>query len=101
MDFEDDTRNFDAAAERMIELGNRLLEQDSDSDSWEVASGLLAGAVHFWLYAYQPCGDLECESCEEVDTADKRLERLVEQVRQSASESDYYHTPRDANVGSA
>jgi hypothetical protein len=66
-----------------------------------VASGLLAGAVHFWLYAHQPCGDLDCESCEEIDTAQKRLERLIEQVRQSASESDYYHTPQDANAGSA
>jgi len=101
MELEDDTQNFDAAAERMIELGNQLLDQDSESDSWEVASGLLAGAVHFWLYAHQPCGDLDCESCEEIDTAQKRLERLIEQVRQSASESDYYHTPQDANAGSA
>ena len=62
MELEDDTQNFDAAAERMIELGNQLLDQDSESDSWEVASGLLAGAVHFWLYAHQPCVDLNCES---------------------------------------
>ncbi len=59
MDTEEDLAHFDAAAEHLIELGNRLLEQDSDADSWEVASGLLAGAVHFWLYAHQPCGDLE------------------------------------------
>ena len=101
MDFEEDTRHFDAAAERMIELGNQLLEQDTDSDSWEVASGLLAGAVQFWLYAHQPCGDPGCESCTEVDMAEKRLQRLTEQVHQSATESDYYHTPFDANAGSA
>ena len=101
MNFEEDTHHFDAAAERMIELGNQLLEQDVDSDSWEVASGLLAGAVQFWLYAHQPCGDLGCESCGEIDTAEKRLQRLTEQVRQSAMESDYYHTPFDTNAGSA
>ena len=36
---------FDTAAERLIELGNRLLDEDDESDSWEVASGLLAGAI--------------------------------------------------------
>ncbi|MDP7119741.1 MAG: hypothetical protein QF395_05400 [Arenicellales bacterium] len=101
MKVEEDTKQFDDAAEHMIELGNRLLEQDDESDSWEVASGLLAGAVHFWLYSRQPCGDLECDSCEEFDTAEKRLHKLLEEIRQSAEESDYYHTPRDANAGSA
>ena len=101
MDTEDDLQHFDAAAERLIELGNRLLERDVDADSWEVASGLLAGAVHFWLYAHQPCGDLECDSCEEIDTAEKRVEQMLALVRESAEESDYYHSPRDINVGSA
>ncbi len=101
MDTKEDLAHFDAAAEHLIELGNRLLEQDSDADSWEVASGLLAGAVHFWLYAHQPCGDLECDSCEEIDTAQKRVERIISLVRESAEESDYYHSPRDINVGSA
>jgi len=101
MDTEDDLQHFDAAAERLIELGNRLLERDADADSWEVASGLLAGAVHFWLYAHQPCGDLECDSCEEIDTAKKRVEQMLALVRESAEESDYYHSPRDINVGSA
>ncbi|MEK9784909.1 MAG: hypothetical protein ACO3RT_01725 [Arenicellales bacterium] len=101
MDTEDDLQHFDAAAERLIELGNRLLERDADADSWEVASGLLAGAVHFWLYAHQPCGDLECDSCEEIDTAEKRVEQMLALVRESAEESDYYHSPRDINVGSA
>ena len=40
MEFEEELSHFDAAAERMIELGNELLDQDADSDSWEVASGL-------------------------------------------------------------
>ena len=101
MKFEDELSHFDAAAERMIALGNELLEQDADSDSWEVASGLLAGAVQFWLYAHQPCGNPGCESCAEVDTAEKRLQTLTDQIRQSAMESAYYHTPFDANAGSA
>ena len=40
MEFEEELSHFDAAAERMIELGNELLDQDADSDSWEMASGL-------------------------------------------------------------
>jgi hypothetical protein len=61
----------------------------------------LAGAVQFWLYAHQPCGDPDCESCGEVNTAEKRLQTLTDQIRQSATESDYYHTRFDANAGSA
>ena len=66
-----------------------------------MASGLLAGAVQFWLYAQKPCGDPGCESCAEVDTAEQRLQTLTDQIRQSAMESDYYHTRFDANAGSA
>ena len=101
MEFEEELSHFDAAAERMIELGNELLEQDADSDSWEVASGLLAGAVHFWLYARQPCGEPYCESCPDIDTADKRVRLLIEEVRRFAQESEYFHTPLDADAGSA
>ena len=48
---------FDRAAESVIELGNRIMDQDSTADVWEVASGLLAGAVQFWLFSRQPCDD--------------------------------------------
>ncbi|MFQ5995294.1 MAG: hypothetical protein ACE5K1_09365 [Acidiferrobacterales bacterium] len=92
---------FDHAAEETVALGNRLLDRDDESDHWEVASGLLAGAVHFWLYSRQPCGDPTCESCSEVDTAEKRLRKLLEETTKLAEESDYYHTPTDANVGRA
>jgi hypothetical protein len=92
---------FDQAAEQTVELGNRLVEQEDEADSWEIASGVLAGAVHFWLYSRQPCGDLTCESCQEMDTAEKRLHELLEEVKQSAQQSDYYHTPYDTNVGRA
>jgi len=92
---------FDHAAEQTVELGNRLVDQHEETDSWEVASGLLAGAVHFWLYSRQPCGDFGCEPCQEVDTAERRLLALLEEVKQAAEQSDYYHTPYDSNVGRA
>ena len=57
MRIDEDKKEFDHAAERMIELGNLLLDEDHDTDSWEVASGVLAGAVHFWLYSRHPCCD--------------------------------------------
>lgn len=92
---------LDAVAERAVALGNQLLEEFKDEDSWDIASGLLAGAVHFWLYSRQPCGDPFCEDCEEVSTAEQRLRQLFEEARLSAEESDYYHSPNDSNVGSA
>ena len=92
---------FDEAVERMIELGNRLINADDESDRWEVASGLLAGAVHFWLYTRQPCGEPYCESCTDIDTADKRVRLLSEEVRRFTQESEYFHTPLDADAGSA
>ena len=65
---------FDQAAESVIELGNRMLDQDSSADLWEVASGLLAGAIQFWLFSRQPCDDPFCESCADVSTAERRRE---------------------------
>ena len=92
---------FDQAAAQVVELGNRVLDSNPEGDAWEVASGLLAGVVHFWLYSHQPCGDPRCEDCTAVATAEQRLRLLLDEVRQSAEESDYYHTPRDSNVGTA
>ena len=92
---------FDQAAEQAVSLGNRMLEENPDADAWDVASGLLAGIVHFWLYTRQPCGDPYCETCAEVSTAEQRLRRLIEEARESAQESDYYHSPHDSNVGTA
>ena len=92
---------FDEAAERAVELGNRLLDDNEDADTWDIASGLLAGAVQFWLYSRQPCGDPFCESCSEVSTAEQRLRKLIEEIRELAETSDYYHSPRDTNVGTA
>jgi hypothetical protein len=93
--------DFDQAAEQAVALGNRLLEQSEEADQWEVASGLLAGAVQFWLYTRQPCGDPLCESCGEIDSAEKRMRKLLEELTSSAEESEYYHSPNDTNVGRA
>lgn len=97
----DEMTELNRALQEVVELGNRLLEEDPAADSWDVASGLLAGAVHFWLYSRQPCGDPLCESCTDIDTAEKRLRMLLDETRQSAEESEYFHTPSDANVGRA
>ncbi len=92
---------FDDAAERVIELGNRLLDANESDDAWDIASGLLAGAVQFWLYSRQPCGDPTCESCEDINTAEQRMRQLLDEVEKFSKESDYYHSPGDVNVGTA
>jgi hypothetical protein len=92
---------FDKSAESVIELGNRMLEDDGSADVWEVASGLLAGAIQFWLFSRQPCDDPFCEACAEVSTAERRVKKLIEEARALAEDSDYYASPHDVNVGSA
>ncbi len=96
-----DLAEFDIAAQQVVDLGNRILDDDERADDWEVASGLLAGAVQFWLFTRQPCGDPLCEECSEISTAELRMQKLIEEIRISAEESDYYHSPADSNVGRA
>ena len=98
---EDYPEGFQEAIDAVINGGNRLLESNDEPDAWDVASGLLAGAVHFWLFSRQPCSDPLCESCASVSTADQRLARLIEEVRQHCEESEYFHSPLDRNAGSA
>ena len=98
---DDDRTELDEAAEQVIELGNRLLEADEEADAWDVADGLLAGAIQFWLYSRQPCDDPRCENCADVSTADLRLRKLMEEAKRSAEESTYFETPYDLNVGRA
>jgi hypothetical protein len=92
---------FDQAAEKVIELGNLMLDDDGSGDVWEIASGLLAGAIQFWLFSRQPCDDPFCEACAEVSTADRRIQKLLQDARQLAEDSDYRESPHDVNVGSA
>jgi hypothetical protein len=92
---------FDQVAAQTIELGNRMLDGDETADAWEVASGLLAGAIQFWLFSRQPCDDPYCEACAEITTAERRIAALMREARELAEDSDYYQSPHDINVGSA
>lgn len=98
---EDTSSPFDQSAIAAVELGNKILDEDKDADPWDVASGLLAGAIQFWLFTHQPCADPLCESCAEVATAAHRMKMLSDELREFAEESDYYHSPTDSNVGNA
>ena len=90
---------FDHSARDVVELGNKILDADGSADMWEVASGLLAGAVQFWLFSRQPCDDPYCEACADVSTAERRLKALLEEARELAEDSDYFQSSRDAGTG--
>ena len=36
---------FDSAFAKAVDLGNRLADKDKDADLWDIADGLLAGAL--------------------------------------------------------
>jgi hypothetical protein len=92
---------FDEAFNRAVELGNRVADEDKEADIWDVADGLLAGAIQYWLYSRQPCGDPRCEDCAPISTAEGRLAELTRLAREFAEDSEYYHSPSDSNVGRA
>jgi hypothetical protein len=92
---------FDDVADRVVALGNEFLDANPEADAWEIASGMLSGIVHFWLYTHQPCADPSCRSCAEMATAEMRLQQLLGEARESAEESSYFHSPFDRNVGNA
>jgi hypothetical protein len=92
---------FSEAFGKAVDLGNRIADTDDKADIWDIADGLLAGAVQYWLYSRQPCADPNCEECIAISTADGRLEELRKLMRQFAAESEYFHSPTDRNVGRA
>jgi hypothetical protein len=92
---------YDQAAQQTVELANRLADQDREADPWEVADGILSGAVHYWLYTRQPCADPRCEDCADIATGDARLVELLRAVEAQARASDYFHSINDRNVGRA
>jgi len=94
---------FDEVFRRTVELGNNLAKDEKEqvADVWDVADGLLAGAIQFWLYSRQPCGDPRCMDCEPVCTAEGRMHELQRLMREFAEESEYFHSPTDSNVGRA
>lgn len=92
---------FDKAFHRAVDLGNRLANDDQGADLWDIADGLLAGAIQYWLYSRQPCGDVRCDDCASISTAERRLIELQKLTKQLAEESEYYHSPLDVNAGRA
>lgn len=92
---------FDDAFTKAVDLGNTLADHDKDADVWDIADGLLAGAIQYWLYARQPCGDPSCTDCASVSTSSARMAELKKLIDQMANESEYFHSPTDANAGRA
>ncbi len=98
---ESDDEVFTDSFEQAVALGNQMAEVDGEADVWDIADGLLAGAIQYWLYARQPCGDPQCEECATVSTAEARMKELARLVEKLAQESEYFHAPTDTNVGRA
>lgn len=88
-------------SDALIDFGNRLADDYPDADLWEIADGMLSGAVHWWLYANSPCGDPNCEDCAEIRNAEQRMKTLHKLVAEMAESSEYYHSPDDDNVAHA
>ena len=95
-----EVNSYDEASAQTVELGNRLAD-DETANPGEIADGLLAGAIQYWLYSRQPCGDPGCEDCSALCTADRRLGELLTVVRELAETSEYFHSPHDHGAGRA
>lgn len=90
-----------STADELVAFANRMAEENPDADYWEIADGILSGAVHWWLFANSPCDDPTCEDCENIRTAEARMTTLLDLVREMAETSEYYHSPNDDNVAHA
>jgi hypothetical protein len=92
---------YDQMEEVIIELGHRVLDEDDSADVWEVASGILAGAVQFWLYSRQPCKDPFCQACVDISNPERRLAALLKESSNLAEESDHFCSANDVTSGTA
>src|ERR1700752_1738293 len=92
---------FDAAFSKAVDLGNRVADKDKGAHLWAIADGLPAGAIQYWLYPRQPCGDPRCQDCMPISTAQGRMAELNCLIEQLGSEGEYFHPPTDANAGRA
>jgi hypothetical protein len=97
----DELPPYDQAAAQAVELGNRIADGDADADLWDVADGLLAGALQYWLYTRQPCGEPDCQDCAPLATAEMRLKELQRLVDELARTSEYFHSTNDFGAGHA
>jgi hypothetical protein len=93
--------SYEETAQQAVDLANRIADQDQNADLWDIADGLLAGAVHYWLYTRQPCEDPLCEDCISISSPDERLLELLRFVEELAKDSEYFHSAHDARVGRA
>ncbi|HET6726051.1 MAG TPA: hypothetical protein VFH85_08610 [Gammaproteobacteria bacterium] len=92
---------YDSAAQEAVDLANGMADSHPDADLWDIADGMLAGAVHYWLFANRPCGDPRCEDCVSLSTPEGRVAELKRLITKFAEESDYYHSPDDLLSGHA
>lgn len=92
---------FDDAADQVVDLGNKIADANPEADIWAIADGLIAGAVHFWLYAHQPDEHADAEEMDGLMTANQRIEALMALLRDSAIDSEYLHSPHDLDAGRA
>ncbi len=97
----DEDQAYEAASARAVELGNQLADGDPEAHLWDIADGLLAGAIQFWLYARQPCADPDCEDCAPLRTGEARLQELQQLTDEFARSSEYFDSPTDYGVGHA
>ena len=88
-------------SDQLVAFANRLADDNPDADFWEIADGVLSGAVHWWLFANAPCEDPRCVDCAEIRTAELRMRTLRDLITEMAESSDYYHSPNDENVAHA
>ncbi|MEE8118211.1 MAG: hypothetical protein V3T39_01505 [Gammaproteobacteria bacterium] len=96
-----DSQFIEEAANELLDLANKLAEKYPQADVWDIADGFLAGAVDYWLFSRQPCGDLACAECAEVSSAELRMNAMRELTNEVAKESLYFHAPTDRNVARA
>ena len=92
---------FDEAADQVVDLGNEIADTNPEGDLWAIADGLIAGAVHFWLYAHLPDEQADAEEMDGLMTASQRIEALMGLLRESAVDSEYLHSPNDLDAGRA
>ena len=92
---------FDEAADQVVDLGNEIADANPDGNLWAIADGLIAGAVHFWLYAHQPDGQGDADEMDGLMTSAQRIETLIGLLKESAMESEYLHSPHDLDAGRA
>ncbi len=92
---------YDEAARQVVDLANRIADEQQEADLWDISDGLLMGAIHYWLYTRQPCDDPMCEECEPVSNPEQRLQELHRLVDDFAKDSDYFQSAHDIKVGRA